>query len=189
MLENERAGQEQKNVQALLEWSAAATGGSSSTGLIELIQILSGPLHELPSLIESGGRLQRLAAAFERWLQWVQDIRSARQAAPGHSGTIEGLGDKWKAENAALTRKLSLQARDLERLARPAQGSSIAAIVEACNSILRGILEELSVMLVVEAEVVAKEQGWVEDRLRVIARDVGIAGLEVEGRSAAAWRM
>jgi hypothetical protein len=187
MLENERAGQEQKNLQSLLDWSA----GGSSTGLVEHIQILSEPLHELPSLVESGGRLQRLVGEFEHWVSWVQEIRSARQGLTGDkdgSGTVEGLGDSWKAENAALTRKLTLLSRDLGRLAQPAPGSSIACIVEACASILLGILEELQIMQKIEAEVVMKEKGWVEDRLRAIARDVGMYSVDVDGDTAV-WRM
>jgi hypothetical protein len=184
MLESERAGQEQKNLQSLLEWSA----GGSSTGLVEHIQILSEPLHELPSLVESGGRLQRLVGEFEHWLSWVQDIRSARQDLTGNKdahGTIEGLGDSWKAENAALIRKLTLLSRDLGRLAQPAPGSSIAYIVEACASILLGILEELQIMQKIEAEVVTKEKDWVEDRLRAIA--AGTVSLDIH--ETAVWRM
>jgi hypothetical protein len=186
MLENERAGQEQKNLQSLLEWSA----GGSSTGLVEHVQILSEPLHELPSLVESGGRLQRVVGEFEHWLCWVQEIRSARQGHIGDKdafGTIEGLEDPWKAENAALTRKLTLLSRDLGRLAQPAPGSSIACIIEACASILLGILEELQMMLKIEAEVVIEEKGWVEARLRGIARDIGTYMVDAD-RETAAWQ-
>ncbi|KAK1911121.1 hypothetical protein P3342_011723 [Pyrenophora teres f. teres] len=186
MLENERAGQEQKNLQSLLEWTA---GGSS--GLVEHIQILSEPLHELPSLVEAGGRLQRLIAEFEHWLQWVKDIRSARQNCAGDKkalGTIEGLGDSWKAENAALTRKLTGFARDLERLATPSPGSSIACILDACTSIIRGTLDDLQTMQKVEAEVVTKEKDWVESRLRAIARDVGMSPVDAD-RQPPAWRI
>jgi len=187
MLENERAGQEQKNLQSLLEWT---TGGSSG-GLVEYIQVLSEPLHELPSLVESGGRLQRLVADFEHWLLWIQDIRSARQSFAGHKkalGTIEGLGDSWKAENAALTRKLTAFARELDRLAPPSPGSSIACILEACTSIIRGTLDELQTMQTIETEVVTKEKDWVENRLRAIARDVGMSPVDAD-RQTPAWRM
>lgn len=186
MLENERAGQEQKNLRSLLEWSA----GGSTAGLAENVQILSEPLHELPSLVEPGGRLQRLVAEFEQWISWVQEIRSARQGDAGADkalGTIEGLGDSWKAEAAALTRKLAVFARDLEKLASPAPGSSIASMVDACTSILHGILDELQTMQKIEAEVVAREKLWVEDRLRTIARDVETHDLDAGGE-VAAWR-
>ena len=186
MLENERAGQEQKNLQSLLEWS---TGGST-TGLVEHVQILSEPLHELPSLVEPGGRLQRLVADFEQWISWVQEIRSARQDHAGGGkalGTIEGLGDSWKAEAAALIRKLTVFARDLEKLAPPTPGSSIASMVDACTTILRGVLDELQTMQKIEVEVVTREKLWVEDRLRTIARDVETQVMDAGGE-VAAWR-
>lgn len=168
MLEYEREGQEQKNLRCLLEWSS----GGSSAGLVEHIQMLSEPLHEIPSLVEPNGRLQRLVGDFEQWMLWVQEVRSARHhtaRTPAGSGTIEGLGDSWKAENAALTRKLTSFARDLDGLDVPSPESSIEYIVNSCKSLLHGILEELHTMQQIEVEVVSKEKNWMEDRLRVIA--------------------
>lgn len=171
MLQYERTGREEKNLQALLEWSA----GRASSGLIEHIQILSEPLYELPSLADSGGRLQRLVDNFEHWVLQVQEVRSARQDLALNKGglaTIEGLGDSWKAENAALIRKITSFARDLDKLDQPSPGSSIACIVDACRSLLGGILDELYAMQTIEAEVVSGEKEWVEDRLKTIARDI-----------------
>ncbi|CBX95083.1 hypothetical protein LEMA_P114980.1 [Plenodomus lingam JN3] len=190
MLEHERAGQEQKNLQSLIDWST----GRSPTGLAEHIQALSAPLHELPSLVEPGGRLQRQVAAFEHWISWVQDVRRARQdpttaATTTGSRTIEGLGDSWKSENTSLVRKLASFARALDTLdaAPPTPGSSLACIVQSCKALMAAALEELQLMHVIEAELVAKEQGWVEERLGMIARGVG--GCEVEGcDEGAAWR-
>lgn len=170
MLEHERSGQEQKNLQALLEW----TGDKSSISFVEHIQILSGPLHELPSLVAVGGRFQRLAGAFDQWVSWVKEVQSARQdRTETGMGSIEGIGDAWKAENAALMRKLTSFARDLESLAQPADGSSIASIVSSCKVLLEGLLYELQVMQTIEADVVAKEKEWVETRLQGIAADIG----------------
>ncbi|KAF1842329.1 uncharacterized protein K460DRAFT_346043 [Cucurbitaria berberidis CBS 394.84] len=188
MLEFERAGQEQKNLQSLLEWSA----GKSTAGLVEYIQILSGPLHELPALVESGGRIHRLVSEFEHWVSWVQEARSARRGSTEDKGTlgvIDGLGDAWKAETTGLIRKVTSFARDLERIDQPLSGSSIACIVEACKSLLEGILDELHAMQAIEAEVVAKEKDWIEDRLRVIARDIGSSYLVETSAESLAWRM
>ncbi|KAH7402513.1 hypothetical protein BKA66DRAFT_448939 [Pyrenochaeta sp. MPI-SDFR-AT-0127] len=186
MLEYERTGQEQNNLQALLEWSA----GRVSTGLIEHIQILSEPLYELPSLIEPGGRLQRLVGTFEHWILQVQEVRTARHdltSPKGGLATVEGLGDSWKAENAALIRKLTSFARDLDKLDQPSPGSSIAHIVDTCRSLLDGILDELLAMQTIEAEVVAREKEWVEDRLKAIARDIGAYVVE-SGPELTPWR-
>jgi hypothetical protein len=182
MLDHERSGQEQKNLQALLEW----TGGKASGSLVQHIQVLSGPLHQLPSLVQTGGRFQRHAAAFEQWMSWVQEVRVARQdRAEGGMGSIEGLGDAWKAENAVLMRKLTSFARDLSGLAQPTAGSNIASIVSCCESLLDGLLEELRVMQTIEQDVVEREKEWVESKLQGIAADIGSFLVE----SHPAWRM
>jgi hypothetical protein len=186
-LEQERAGQEQKNLQALLEWS----GNRSSVGLVEHIQALSGPLHELPSLVEPGGRVWRLVDTFSRWLSWVEEIRAARQSETGDESDprpISGLDDSWKAENATLTRKLASFARDLETLDQPTPGSSIFSIVNSCQLLLTGLLEELHTMQAIETDMVAKEKDWVESRLDRIASGVGVHLIDT-GSDNAAWRM
>lgn len=186
MLEYERAGQEQKNLQALLEWST----GTSSLGLVEYIQILSGPLHELPSLLEPGGRAERLTNEFEHWVSRVEGFWSARHSATindGNMESVEGLGDSWKAENAALTRKVTSFARDLDQVHQPVSGSSIASLVDTCRKLLRGLADELHVMHTIEAVVGSKEKEWVEARLQAIARDAGTYSVDTE-EEIAAWR-
>ena len=188
MQENERQGQEQKNIQALHEWNS----GSATFGLVEHIQILSGPLHELPSLMDSGGRFMRLVDESERWMSKVVEVWAAREddmnGRGGDLGHVEGLGDAWRAENAVLMRKLTTFSRDLNRITQPASGSSIASIVATCKVLLDGILDELHVMQTIEASVVTREQEWVETRLQAIARGVGGHLVDThEGNEA--WRM
>jgi hypothetical protein len=186
MLECERAGQEQKNLQALLEWS----DGMSSLSLIEYIQILSGPLHELPSLLEPGGRSERLVHDFERWMSRVEQLWSDRVSTTldnGNLEAVESLGDSWKAENAALIRKVTSFARDLDQIQQPSPGSGIACIVDACKTLLEGLSAELYEIQAIEAEVVAREKQWVETRLQAIARDVGSVSVETT-QEIAAWR-
>lgn len=119
-------------------------------------------------------------------MAWVQEVRTARRdRAEGGMNSIEGLGDAWKAENAALIRKLTSFARDLSRLAQPTAGSSVAAIVNCCESLLDGLLDELKIMQTIEQVVVEKEKEWVESKLQGIA--AGIDAFLVE--SPPAWRM
>lgn len=186
VLEYERLGQEQKNLQALLKWSAE----TSSVGLIECVQILSGPLHELPSLVEPGGRFQQLVNDFENWMSRVESTWSARAHTTHHGNlaSVEGLGDSWKSENAALTRKVTSFARDLGQVRQPSPGSSIASIVEICSALLLGLSDELRVMQVVEADVDLREKDWVEARLQAIAQDVGYQPVDMDMETAA-WRM
>ncbi len=174
MLEYENAGYEQKNLQSLLEWSGG--GGGASAGLIEHIQVLSELLHELPSLIEDGGRLQRLVSEFEHWISKSQEVRTARGDSGRYWGNlepVEGLGDSWKAEMAVMLRKLTAYSHNLNKLDQPSAGSSIACVVETCQTLLEGVLDELHMMQTIERDVVSEEKQWIEDHVKMIAEDAG----------------
>ncbi|OCL02927.1 hypothetical protein AOQ84DRAFT_303772 [Glonium stellatum] len=172
MRDNERQTREQVNLRALQEWNS----GSASFGLAENIQLLSAPLHELPGLVDPGGRYVRLVDDFEEWMNCVSRVWEKRehslQAGVRDLDSAEGLGDAWKAENAALTRKLTVFSRDLETLTEPAPGSSVAAVVSSCRELLRGMLQELRIMQTIEAEVVSRERGWIEGGLAALAEDI-----------------
>jgi hypothetical protein len=173
MRTEELQGQEQKNIRALRDWSTEQPNCS----LAEHIQILSGPLQELPSLVDSDGRFGRLIEDFEQWIKWADEVSAARTLDAEMNRptleSVEALGDTWKAENAALTRKLTSYSRDLGRLTQPASGSSIASVVTFCQQLVDGLLDELQIMRKIERDIVAREQKWVETGLKSIARDVG----------------
>jgi hypothetical protein len=159
--------------------------------LVEYIQILSGPLHELPSLLGAGGRFERLIGEFEHWISRVEHLSSRRLTSTlndGNLDSVEGLGDSWKAENAALIRKVTSFARDLDQVQRPSEGSSIASIVDTCKALLNGLSEELHVIQAIEAAVVAKENEWVEARLQAFARNVGSTSVGGKEEVTAAWK-
>jgi len=172
MRDIERVGQEEKNMLALREWH----GGSSISGLAEHIQALSNPLQEIPSLLDPGGRFSQLVHEFEIWLSRVEEVWVSRNSPSeygnmGHS--LGGLGDAWKAENASLSRKLTALSRHLDVLSEPVEGSSIAQMVSGCKLLMKGLLDELQVMVAIETGVMVQEKQWVEDRLRSIAHDMG----------------
>ncbi|PVI06611.1 hypothetical protein DM02DRAFT_638649 [Periconia macrospinosa] len=174
MREYERHGVEQKNLQALRDWNQA----TMSSGLVKHLQVLSGPLNEVPTLLDAGGRYDELVRHFEQWMAQVEEIRLLRNSsiAGGLSeiGSIEGLGDWWKEENQVLTRKLTSFLRDLDGLQMPAPGSSIAYIVTICKQLLDGLVSELQIMQAINSDVVAREEQWIEDRLQMIAQDIGV---------------
>ncbi|KAF2709498.1 hypothetical protein K504DRAFT_276002 [Pleomassaria siparia CBS 279.74] len=188
MRESERQGQELKNIRALREWQS----GSSSFALIEHIQILSGPLHELPSLVDTGGRFSRLVDQFEHWTTKVGKVwESRKDAANNRTGDLDyvgGLGETWRAENASLTRRLIAFSRDMDRLTQPASDSTIAYIVQTCKGLLGGLLEELQTMQTIESGVILREQDWVEMRLKAIARGGEGHLMEANGDSNEVWR-
>jgi hypothetical protein len=159
--------------------------------MIENIQLVSSPLQELPSLVDSGGRFSKLVDDFDQWMAWVAEIWETREQGttdgPTTSTYAEGLGDSWKAENAALTRKLTAFSRDLDRVTQPTPGSSIASIVLACRRLVDVMSDELQTMQAIEGGVVAREREWVEEELRTMAKDIG-ARLETnEGHEI--WRV
>lgn len=185
MQQKERYGQEQKNVLALREWNTS----NSLSGPIEHIQALSGPLNELPSLLDPGGRFFNLIRDYTEWSSRIDDVWKDRMNSGGHGNalhTLEGLGELWRGEHAAMTRKLTAFARHLEGLPPAGKGSSIAYIVSKCQSLVEGLLGELHVMQATECEVVAREKRWVEERLRTIAQDIVDPQLEADSQ---AWRL
>ncbi|KAJ4357310.1 uncharacterized protein N0V89_001885 [Didymosphaeria variabile] len=185
MQEKERFGQEQKNMLALREWN----GSNSFSGLVQCIEALSGPLHELPSLLNPGGRFFHVVEGFSKWSSTADEVWSARDGSGGRGIAMQSLGelgDAWKEEHAAMTRKLTAFSRDLDTLPPTVTGSSIAHIVSTCQSLVEGLLCELQIMQATEADVVAREKLWVEERLRTIAHDV----VDVDsGADEEAWRL
>lgn len=133
----------------------------------------------------------RLTDDFEEWMNWVSQVWEKRERRLQEGGrdldSAEGLGDAWKAENAALTRKLTVFSRDLETLAEPAAGSSVAAMVSCCRQLLRGMLEELQTMQSIEMEVVLREREWIEGGLAALAEDIGAHPVETQEGSES-WR-
>ncbi|CAI6335851.1 unnamed protein product [Periconia digitata] len=186
MREYERNEMEQKNIQALRELNGAA----SFSGLAKHLQALSGPLNEAPALLDSGGRYHDVLRQFQEWMRHVEEIWSLRNSSSSgglsETGSIESLDDWWKEENQVLTRKLTSFLRDLDSLQPPTSESSIAYIVTVCKQLLEGMVAELKTMQSIHADVVAKEEMWVEDCLRKIAQDIG-AILE-NNEEEEAWR-
>jgi hypothetical protein len=187
-LEQERAGQEQENLQAWLQWARSSPSHCEE----QHIEYLSGPLHELPSLIEPGGRVWRLVDTFSRWMSLAEEIRTARQSGTGDESearTISGLDDSWKAEHTAVLRKVMTFLQALDELYHPTHhGSSIHSIFNSCRALLDGLRDELFTMQAIEAETVAMEKEWVESRLNRIASGVGVDLVDM-GLEKAAWRM
>jgi hypothetical protein len=187
-LEQERAGQEQENLQAWLQWARSSPSHCEE----QHIEYLSGPLHELPSLIEPGGRVWRLVDTFSRWMSLAEEIRTARQSGTGDESearTISGLDDSWKAEHTAVLRKVMTFLQALDELYHPTHhGSSIHSIFNSCRALLDGLRDELFTMQAIEAETVAMEKDWVESRLNRIASGVGVDLVDM-GLEKAAWRM
>ncbi|KAF2838009.1 hypothetical protein M501DRAFT_986195 [Patellaria atrata CBS 101060] len=181
MRKAEREAQEQVNMIALQEWSSGIEG----FGLSENIQLLGSLLYELPGLTDENGRYTRVVNEFEMWVSMVRQIRGDysgfnKQVILGKSEAlsvanlryVESIGDAWKVENAALTRKLSILARDVEKIIQPSPRSSVARIMQNCQALLKGMLGELLAMLDLQAEVMNRERKLVEGGLAAISHDI-----------------
>lgn len=163
MRKNEGEVQELVNLQALQEWSS----GSANLGLAENVQLLGPVLNELRALTDSGGRYTRLVQEFELWVADVEAVWSQRGTKQSFD-VAGGLGEDWKLEVNSLTRKVSLLARDMERIVEPRSGSSIAAMVNQCRSLVKGMTKELQTMRRVEVDVAKREAQHVETGLESI---------------------
>ncbi|KAK7526761.1 uncharacterized protein IWZ02DRAFT_444455 [Phyllosticta citriasiana] len=164
MRKNEGEVQELVNLQALQEWSS----GSANLGLAENVQLLGPVLNELRALTDSGGRYTRLVHEFEQWVAYVEAVWSQREAKQAFE-VADGLGEEWKSEVNSLIRKVSLLAREMERIVEPRSGSSIAAMVSQCRSLVQGMSKELQTMRRVEVDVAKREAAHVETGLESIA--------------------
>lgn len=160
MRKNESEVQELVNLHALQEWSS----GRATFGLAENIQLLGPLLNELRALTDSGGRHTRVVQEFEAWTARAEATWAARAA--GSVAVVEGLGDGWKVEVGALARKAAALARDAERLAAPAAGSSISFVVTGCRALVGGMVRELALMRRAEGAVGAGEARFVEAGLQ-----------------------
>ncbi|KAF1984203.1 hypothetical protein K402DRAFT_423017 [Aulographum hederae CBS 113979] len=163
----ERQARERINIAALHEWDVGP-------GFAENVHVLSSTLREVPGLVEDGGRFAKQVESFEGWISWIGDVWNKREENDGQEGLefAEGLGEAWKAESDALTRKLASLKRDLEGLHCPIGDSSAASVIRSSRRLVDGMLAELRIMRSVEQEVVERERSWVDARLGALTAEM-----------------
>ncbi|KAK4456269.1 hypothetical protein QBC34DRAFT_454065 [Podospora aff. communis PSN243] len=184
----ERRVEEARNAQALVDWA-----GRDGKGLEEKIQTLDAVLGTLWALGEPGGRYVKVVRRFEKWIGKVEETVTRRERVGGLEELV-GAGEEvlvgemdagWKEEVRGLGRRLEEVMRGLRGLeVQEGEGeeeSSLGRIVRGCGVLVRGMLEELDVMEVIEREVARDEMRWV----REVNRGVG----EETRRAGAIWRV
>jgi hypothetical protein len=160
---------ESTNVLALRSW-----GSGGGMGLEERIQALDSVLSGVWSLDEPGGRYARVLRRFERWAERMCEVEEARARGDG-PGMLDGEGvafvgeldAAWKADCAALARKLEGWGRQLQELGEvpgeeEVQTSSLGVILSRCRALARDRLAELSVMDRIERDAVRREGEWIQ---------------------------
>jgi hypothetical protein len=173
--DEERKVRIRKNVAALKLWGLSTNG--KDAGFAELLQTLAGVVNEVSLLAEEGGRVERAVAEFERWIQWIDDIWTRRDAKDvrAEAEFIDGLGDNWKADTAALVRRLGGLKRVVELVPPAKTGSSFELVVAGFGQLMETMLEELGLLIKIESMIVEREKKWVDDRIDVMAEEIGLA--------------
>ncbi|KAI9686432.1 MAG: hypothetical protein M1822_003779 [Bathelium mastoideum] len=170
MIEDEILAQSGFNQAALQEWTEAGM----AVAVEDNIQCLSKLLQENLSLTASGGRYTRLHEGFDRWFAMSVDMFQDSALS-----FCECLDEHWRSEHASLTRKLTDLSREADHLPDQRNDSSIATITWACKDLIKGMLDELRLMLVVESEVSRKEQTRIDKELAHIEHDIEIASQDL----------
>ncbi len=163
--------QERINIKALKEWIEHDSGFDSP----ERIQTLSSSVQDIYRTIDIDGRFTQLVKTFTQWTDTVQIIWQARREQRVGSRfdfeILEGLGDDWKAESAAISRKITTCVKNLERLPMSVDGSSLGTMMKVSQSLGACVIEELGIMQTTERQIVKDETAWVEEGISFLATD------------------
>jgi hypothetical protein len=164
------------NVAALKKWKDLGTPG---WGLEEKIQVLDEVVTGVWNLGDSGGKYARLVRNFERWLSRCQDILEARaddeKLEDDKVVFVEELDSGWKDDCLLLGRKLEIWKGHLKDLGSPEAGSSLAVVLDGCQSLVIGMLQELTLMARIERAAISMETEWIKSMNNDVLDDVDIA--------------
>ncbi|KAF2234146.1 hypothetical protein EV356DRAFT_533195 [Viridothelium virens] len=163
LIEDEYLAQANINQAGLQQW----TEGNSAVAIEDNIQCLSKHLHEVLSLSAGHGRYTNL---YDRFSQWFETAENKLQISA--FSFSDDLDEDWTAEHAALTRKLTGMARDVEQLPDQANDASITLITLTCRKLIKGILDELRTMLALKADVSTRERLRIDAELSQIQGDI-----------------
>ena len=173
------------NATALKEWQDTGTPG---WGLDEKVQVLSEVLTGVWNWGDSGGKYQKLVRKFEKWLVRCQDIRESRERdhalEKNEVEFVEELDDKWKEDCQTMKRKLETWRDQVKNLGVPAEGSSLATVVNGCRNMVYNMLDELSTMAQIEKDAVTLENEWIKCMNNEAMTDEGNTAV-----AGAAWRL
>jgi hypothetical protein len=135
-------------------------------GLGEKIQVLDEVMTGVWNLGDSGGKYARVVRRFERWLSRCQHILASRNDCDGFADGevifLEELDHSWKDDCLLIGRKLGTWRSHLRDLGTPDHGSSLAAMVNGCRSLVEGMLMELGVMAQIEQDAMTMERKWIK---------------------------
>lgn len=162
---SESVSQDGIDLRALKDWNDIG----ASFGLAERVQMLSRTIQEIYSMIDTGGKSNRLVTSFEKWIIRNERLWRSREyddrSKTQDMEFVEDIGDSWKAEAAVLERRLTSYSHNLECLGHPLEGSSLSYVVACCVSMVTQMLDEVRVMQEIEREVLVREKSWVMEMI------------------------
>ncbi|KAL4749085.1 hypothetical protein BDW72DRAFT_179060 [Aspergillus terricola var. indicus] len=169
ILNEEKESQRKLNGQALHCWFKNSGEHNGQQRFAEQIQLLSQVADEVYGLSDSHGRYTAAILEFEKWLQTVERTQEVRANA-GHEGEIfiDPIRCEWREETNMLTMKLELASRQLQSLDILGHGdvealnrSALVRMARGLGDLVSQMVEELSVIRKIEADIVGSEKTWV----------------------------
>ncbi|KAL4915732.1 hypothetical protein BDW62DRAFT_119332 [Aspergillus aurantiobrunneus] len=172
ILDVEKESQRGLNSQALYYWLKNLRERNGQQGFAEQVQLLSQLAQEVYDISDSlSGRYTVTILEFESWLRKVEEAQEARlQCVRGqdYDHFINPIHHEWKEETDALIMKLELASRQLQSLdilgygeVEALNGSSLFRMAKGLSELVHQMVEELSVIRRIEADIVKSEEARV----------------------------
>jgi len=177
IIDEERRMQQTANIAALAAWSLPSANAQPETlqDFVENIQRLSRCLSDVSTWTEAGGRYDKLVHEFETWIDESEAILAAREESEGSTSGdrelfISPLSASWHQYHASMEQRLRILEREVAALPpAPDRENAEGEVVPTLEVMLgqladsvRGMKEELSIMVVIEKDVLGREKEWVD---------------------------
>ncbi|GAD92577.1 predicted protein [Paecilomyces variotii No. 5] len=171
VLAQEQATQTELNCLALDHWSETIANNASRQDFAEQIQTLSHVVQEVNDMTEAReGRYPKVIHVFEDWMENAARVKQVREQAFVSTFNedldfLDPLDRSWKEEVDMLSARLDLCLRKLQNLDilgeaehDQMRNSALLRIASGHQELLASMLEELSVMRSIEADIVRSEK-------------------------------
>lgn len=172
VLAQEQTIQTELNCLALTNWSENIRRRSSRQDFAEQIQTLSHIVQEVNDVTElREGRYPKVVRVFEDWMEKSARVKQAREHAStsavimGDLDFVDPLGRTWREEMDVLSARLDLCLRKLQNLDIGGEvdsdelgNSALLRITNGHKDLLTSMLEELSIIRSIEADIVRSEK-------------------------------
>ena len=157
------------NYPALANWSQDV----SNVEFAEKLRILSHGILEISDFMCPESRYNHVLTSFQKWFGRATRILESRETANEDTANgveyIEDLGDGFKSEAAGMERKLAIMSRELNKLERPQDGSTLGRVLRLLSCATFSLLEELEVISAVADAIMVFEAEWIHEEATNIA--------------------